>query len=76
MHGAFVVHLFSGSGDIGGGNLKLILGLIWTLILHYQISVGLLKTSDSATPSGQKESGSPKENLLNYLEVIPTCTCM
>eukprot|EP00731_Ephydatia_muelleri_P018457 Em0011g497a len=26
-----------GSGDIVGGNLKLILGLIWTLILHYQI---------------------------------------
>ena len=30
--------LFLGPEDINGGNLKLILGLIWRMILHYQIS--------------------------------------
>ena len=29
---------FAGSEDIVNGNLKLILGLLWRLILHYQIS--------------------------------------
>lgn len=28
---------FSGNVDIMNGNLKLVLGLIWTLILRYQI---------------------------------------
>ena len=30
-----------GSGDIAGGNIRIILGLIWTLILRYQIQSGL-----------------------------------
>jgi filamin len=29
-----------GSGDIAGGNIRIILGLIWTLILRYQIQSG------------------------------------
>ena len=28
---------FSGNTDINNGNLKLILGLIWSLIAHYQL---------------------------------------
>ena len=50
-----------GSGDIMEGNLKLILGLIWTLILHYQISMGF------STDDGPKRGG--KEALLQYIQV-------
>ena len=70
-----MLYLCTGSGDIVGGNLKLILGLIWTLILHYQISKGLSNAaptdSESGASAGNKATGSPKENLLNYLEVPP-----
>ena len=48
--------------------MKLILGLIWTLILHYQISMGfgLHEASD--------KSQSPKQALLQYLNVsLPFC---
>ena len=31
------LNLHTGARDIGMGNLKLILGLVWKLILHYQI---------------------------------------
>ena len=55
----------SGSGDIVGGNLKLILGLIWTLILHYQISIGFGLEDQS------KDGPSPKQALLNWLNVCP-----
>ena len=30
-------YLFSGNTDIQNGNVKLILGLIWSLIAHYQL---------------------------------------
>ena len=45
------------------GNLKLILGLIWTLILHYQISIGF--------GLGDQPKGGPtaKQALLNYINV-------
>ena len=46
-----------------GGNLKLILGLIWTLILHYQISIGFGLEDQS------KDGPSPKQALLNWLNV-------
>ena len=29
--------MFSGNTDIQNGNVKLILGLIWSLIAHYQL---------------------------------------
>lgn len=53
----------AGAADIVDSNLKLILGLIWTLILHYQISkgFGLHEASD--------KSQSPKQALLQYLNV-------
>ena len=65
-----VLYSCTGSGDVVGGNLKLILGLIWTLILHYQISVVLSNPSDpESRASRDKDLGTPKENVLNYLEV-------
>jgi len=52
-----------GSGDIVEGNLKLILGLIWTLILHYQISIGFgLNDQPKGGPT-------PKQALLDYINV-------
>lgn len=56
-------HWSPGSGDIVGGNLKLILGLIWTLILHYQISIGFGLEDQS------KDGPTPKQALLNWLNV-------
>eukprot|EP00731_Ephydatia_muelleri_P018455 Em0011g495a len=54
-----------GSADIASGNLKLILGLIWTLILKYQISVGFA-ISDPSAP--KVEGPSPKQALLSYVQ--------
>lgn len=45
-------------------NLKLILGLIWTLILHYQISIGFGIDDDS-----DKDGPTPKQALMAYLQV-------
>ena len=54
----------TGSGDIVNGNLKLILGLIWTLILHYQISIGFGLDSQKG-----KDGPTPKQALMSYLQV-------
>lgn len=56
----------AGSGDIVNGNLKLILGLVWTLILHYQISMGF-QIDDPNT--AQKEGPTARQALLNYVRV-------
>ena len=45
-------------------NLKLILGLIWTLILHYQISIGF----GLDTQKG-KDGPTPKQALTGYVKV-------
>ena len=55
----------TGSGDIVSGNLKLILGLIWTLILHYQISMGFGIDDDG----GRRDGLSAKQALLEWLRV-------
>ncbi|CAH1244645.1 FLNA [Branchiostoma lanceolatum] len=54
-----------GNEDVMEGNEKLMLGLIWTLIQHYQLSRG----------SGQKGSKySPKKHMLLWLQtVLPEC---
>ena len=44
-----------GSADIYNGNTRIILGLIWTLILRYQIQTGI-------------EEGSPKWHLLQWVK--------
>ena len=58
-------HTHTGSGDIVSGNLKLILGLIWTLILHYQISMGFGIEDDG----GKKSGLTAKQALLDWLRV-------
>jgi filamin len=46
------------------GNLKLILGLIWTLILHYQISMGFQTDDDTDKKGGP----SPKQQLMAWIQ--------
>lgn len=46
-------------------NLKLILGLIWTLILHYQISIGFGIGDDKGN-----DGPTPKQALMSYLQVL------
>lgn len=54
-----------GSGDIVGENMKLILGLVWTLILHYQISAG------NKEKAGSKRRGtvSVKQVMTEFVHV-------
>ena len=52
------------SSDIVKGNLKLILGLIWTLILKYQISMPYM--DDEPEAGGQKMT--PKQALLSWVK--------
>ena len=54
---------YTGSGDIVGGNLKLTMGLIWTLILHYQISIGF------GIHKKRRESTSTKQVLIEFVQV-------
>lgn len=56
------------SGDIINGNLKLILGLIWTLILHYQISMGFGINDSSNDPKG-RQGKTGKQALMEWLQV-------
>ncbi|GAU93664.1 hypothetical protein RvY_05566 [Ramazzottius varieornatus] len=51
------------STDIVDGRLKLILGLIWTLILHYSISMPMWGDEDE----GAKEL-TPKQRLLRWIQ--------
>ena len=64
----------TGSGDIVDGNLKLILGLMWTLILHYSISLtSPTPNPDVAAADGgdqgkrRKSSVSPQQQLLIWI---------
>lgn len=58
----------TGSEDIVTPNLKLILGLVWTLILHYQISQGFrCDIDDPATDT--VEGPSAAQALLAYMKV-------
>ena len=54
-----------GAADINQGNLKIILGLIWTLISHYQISLGFSTEDDQ--DDGVKRTA--KQALLHYIQV-------
>ncbi|KAL4226921.1 hypothetical protein ACF0H5_014899 [Mactra antiquata] len=52
------------SGDIVDSKLKLILGLIWTLILHYSISMPMWEGEE---PQPQEGGPTPKQRLLNWI---------
>uniref|UniRef100_A0A0B7BJW7 Calponin-homology (CH) domain-containing protein n=1 Tax=Arion vulgaris TaxID=1028688 RepID=A0A0B7BJW7_9EUPU len=53
------------STDIIDKKLKLILGLIWTLILHYSISMPMWE-GEEPTPS--EKAPTPKQRLLNWIQ--------
>lgn len=46
------------------GNLKLILGLIWTLILHYSISLPMWEDEDDK----DARKLTPKQRLLGWIQ--------
>ncbi|KAH0630144.1 hypothetical protein JD844_012814, partial [Phrynosoma platyrhinos] len=56
--------LFSDSKAIVDGNLKLILGLVWTLILHYSISMPVWE--DEGDDDAKKQT--PKQRLLGWIQ--------
>ncbi|XP_034551768.1 filamin-A isoform X4 [Notolabrus celidotus] len=53
------------SKAIVDGNLKLILGLIWTLILHYSISMPMWDEDEESDDGRQK---TPKQRLLGWIQ--------
>ncbi|XP_062856326.1 filamin-C-like isoform X2 [Trichomycterus rosablanca] len=53
------------SKAIVDGNLKLILGLIWTLILHYSISMPMW---DDDEEDEEKKKLTPKQRLLGWIQ--------
>ncbi|XP_067932451.1 filamin-A-like isoform X2 [Watersipora subatra] len=56
------------STDIVDSKLKLILGLIWTLILHYSISMPMWEGEEDVPGSGSKEGPTPKQRLLVWVQ--------
>lgn len=46
------------------GNLKLILGLVWTLILHYSISMPVWEEDEDE----ESKKATPKQRLLNWVQ--------
>lgn len=52
------------SKAIVDGNLKLILGLIWTLILHYSISMPMWEDEDDE----DAKKLTPKQRLLGWIQ--------
>ncbi|GAA6074995.1 filamin-C isoform X1 [Tachysurus ichikawai] len=57
-------HFCDNSKAIVDGNLKLILGLIWTLILHYSISMPMWE--DEEDEDAKKLT--PKQRLLGWIQ--------
>ncbi|CAL8082481.1 unnamed protein product [Orchesella dallaii] len=55
------------SSDIVDCKLKLILGLIWTLILHYSISMPVWEGEDQEYQKGDK-GATPKQRLLHWVQ--------
>uniref|UniRef100_A0A1A9V6E1 Calponin-homology (CH) domain-containing protein n=1 Tax=Glossina austeni TaxID=7395 RepID=A0A1A9V6E1_GLOAU len=60
-----VIIVESNSSDIVDCKLKLILGLIWTLILHYSISMPMWDGEDENQLNGT--GSTPKQRLLNWI---------
>lgn len=49
------------------GKLKLILGLIWTLILHYSISLPIWEMDDQ-DPNKRGQKATPKQKLMDWIQ--------
>ncbi len=49
------------------GKLKLILGLIWTLILHYSISLPMWEFEQPDAP-GSGRDATPKQKLMAWIQ--------
>ncbi|CAF3849734.1 unnamed protein product [Rotaria sp. Silwood2] len=49
------------------GKLKLILGLIWTLILHYSISLPMWEFEQNGGPGSGKDA-TPKQKLMSWIQ--------
>lgn len=58
--------LLTDSSDIVDCKLKLILGLIWTLILHYSISLPMWEGDDENLLEGKAKT--PKDRLLKWIQ--------
>ncbi|CAF4485672.1 unnamed protein product [Rotaria socialis] len=55
------------ASHIVDGKLKLILGLIWTLILHYSISLPMWEFDKADTPGLAKDM-TPKQKLMHWIQ--------
>ncbi|GLH11661.1 Spectrin beta chain [Gryllus bimaculatus] len=55
------------SSDIVDCKLKLILGLIWTLILHYSISMPMWEGEDEGQ-YGEGKGPTPKQRLMHWIQ--------
>jgi len=55
------------ASHIVDGRLKLILGLIWTLILHYSISLPMWEFEHPDAP-GLGRDATPKQKLMNWIQ--------
>ena len=63
------------STDIVDGKLKLILGLIWTLILHYSISAPMKSSDGQESTRGERGGETPKQQLLGWIQdLLPGLT--
>ncbi|XP_075604586.1 filamin-C isoform X2 [Balearica regulorum gibbericeps] len=56
------------SKAIVDGNLKLILGLVWTLILHYSISMPVWDEEDEGPGGAGGQQQTPKQRLLGWIQ--------
>ena len=63
-HPALPLVALADSKAIVDGNLKLILGLIWTLILHYSISMPMWDEEEDEEAKKQ----TPKQRLLGWIQ--------
>lgn len=58
---------FKDSTHLVDGKPKLILGLLWTLILHYSISMPMWEGEDQ-DPSKRGKNPTPKQKLMDWIQ--------
>jgi filamin len=67
--GDLILSLFSykDSTHLVDGKPKLILGLLWTLILHYSISMPMWEGEDQ-DPNKRGKNPTPKQKLMDWIQ--------